>query len=156
MAKKPPKPGRKPRQKADPRDRVIDAALELALARGWQPLSLAEIADGAGMTLSEMRAIFASKAAILNGLTRRTDERVLTEGKADGSSPRDRLFDVLMRRFDVLEPHRDALRVIARDIVFDPLAALSQGPQLLCSMAWMLETAGLNSGGPVGAIRTKG
>ncbi|NQV82423.1 MAG: TetR family transcriptional regulator [Rhodospirillales bacterium] len=152
MVRKP----RKPEQKTEPGDRVIDAALRLATERGWRRLSLAEIANGADLTLPEMRALFASKTAILNGFTRRTDARVLAGGKADGSSPRDRLFDVLMRRFDVLEPHRDALRVIVRDVAFDPLAAVCQGAQVLCSMAWMLEAAGLNSSGPVGAIRTKG
>ncbi|MBL4690849.1 MAG: TetR family transcriptional regulator, partial [Rhodospirillales bacterium] len=84
------------------------------------------------------------------------DERVLAAGKADGSSARDRLFDVLMRRLDIMEPHRDAVRVLVREAAFDPLAALCRGPQFLCSMAWMLEAAGLNSGGINGAIRTKG
>ena len=156
MAKKTRKKSRTSKSTANPRDRIIDATLRLATERGWRRLTLAEIADAAGLTLAEVRGMFASKTAILGGLTRRTDERVLATGPADGSSPRDRLFDVLMRRLDVLEAHRDAVRVIVRDVTFDPLAALCQGQQLLCSMARMLEAAGLNSGGINGAIRTKG
>ena len=156
MAKKTRKTSGTSKTKADPRDRIIDTALTLAAERGWRRLALAEIADGAGLTLSEARALFPSKTAILNGFVRRTDERVLAVGKADGSSARDRLFDVLMRRLDILEPHRDAVRVLVREAAFDPLAALCRGPQFLCSMAWMLEAAGLNSGGINGAIRTKG
>ena len=102
MAKKARKKSRTSKNKADPRDRVIDAALKLAAERGWRRLALAEIADAASMTLTEVRSLFPSKSAILNGLQRRTDESVLATGPADGSSPRDRLFDVLMRRFDSL------------------------------------------------------
>ncbi len=156
MAKKNRKKNRTSKPKADPRDRVIDAALKLAAERGWRSLALAEIADAAGLTLAETRSQFASKAAILGGFQRRIDDSVLATGSADGSSPRDRLFDVLMRRLDALQPHRDAIRVIARDVACDPLAALCQGPQMLCSMARMLKAAGLDAGGIDGAIRSKG
>lgn len=141
-------------------DRVIDAALALAAGRGWRRLSLGDIANEAGLTLAGLRAVFPSKAAILGGFLRRTDERVLagggTAGLAEGSSARDRLFDVLMRRFDVMRPHRDAITAIARDSLFDPLAALCLGPSLMCSMAWMLEAAGLNSAGLKGGLSSKG
>ena len=75
---------------------------------------------------------------------------------AEGSSARDRLFDVLMRRFDVLQPDKEAVAAIVRDALSNPLAALCHGPQLLASMAWMLEDAGLSSAGPAGALRAKG
>ena len=61
-----------------------------------------------------------------------------------------------MRRFDVLQPDRSAVRAIIRDSLCDPLAVLCQGPMLLCSMASMLEAAGLSSAGLNGALRTKG
>ncbi len=137
-------------------DRVIEAALALAAASGWRQLGLAGIAEKAGLTMAELRSVFPSKAAILAGFVRRTDERVLAGGKAEGSTARDRLFDVLMRRFDVLQPDRSAVRAIIRDSLCDPLAVLCQGPMLLCSMASMLEAAGLSSAGLNGALRTKG
>jgi len=141
-------------------DRVIEAALTLAAARGWRDLGLSDIAEEAGLTLAGLRSIFPSKAAVLAAFVRRTDERVLAGGGAgggaEGSSARDRLFDVLMRRFDVLQPHRDAVRAIIRGSLCDPVAVLCQGPMLMCSMAWMLEAAGLSSSGLDGALRTKG
>ena len=163
MGKKPRKPGksrRKTKSEQPTPDRVIDAALALAAATGWRQLGLDQIAAEAGLTLAELRSVFPSKAAILTGFVRRTDERVLAGGKAgdedgDGTA-RDRLFDVLMRRFDVLQPDRSAVRAIIRDSLCDPLAVLCQGPMLLCSMASMLEAAGLSSAGPIGALRTKG
>ncbi len=151
-----PSSGTKSRGKAAVPDRVIEAALALAAASGWRGLGLADIAKKAGLTMTGVRSVFPSKAAILAGFVRRTDERVLAGGKAEGGAARDRLFDVLMRRFDVLQPDRDAVRAIIRDSLCDPLAILCQGPMLLSSMAWMLEAAGLSSAGPIGALKTKG
>jgi hypothetical protein len=44
---------------------------------------------------------------------------VLSGGEPDGS-PHDRLFELLMRRFDALRPYRPALRAIIRDSVGEP------------------------------------
>ncbi len=160
MGKKPRKPKRKTGSGPVTPDRVIEAALALAAASGWRKLELIDIAKEAGLTMSELRSVFPSKAAILAGFVRRTDERVLAGGgaggKAEDSTARDRLFDVLMRRFDVLQPDRNAVRAIIRASLCDPLAVLCMGPMLLCSMAWMLEAAGLSSAGLNGALRTKG
>ncbi len=160
MAKKPRKSKRKTGSGPSTPDRVIDAALRLAAAGGWRQLGLAGIAEKAGLPMAELQSVFPSKAAILTGFVRRTDERVLAGGKAEGEDggggARDRLFDVLMRRFDVLQPDRNAIRAIIRDSLCDPLAVLCQGPTLLGSMASMLEAAGLSPAGPIGALRTKG
>ena len=156
MGKKPRKTKRKTKSGQPTPDRVIDAALTLAATGGWRQLGLAGIAEEAGLTLAQLRSVFPSKAAILAGFVRRTDERVLAGGKAEDGAARDRLFDVLMRRFDVLQPDRSAVRAIIRDSLCDPLAVLCQGPMLLCSMASMLEAAGLSSAGLNGALRTKG
>ncbi len=147
---------RAPRDSKGVPDRIIDAALTLAAARGWQRTGLADIAAKAGVTLAELRGAFPSKASILNGLIRRTDTLVLAMGTVEGSSARDRLFGLLMRRFDALQPHRDAVSAIVRDSICDPLVPICHGPRLLCSMASMLEAAGLSSAGPAGMIRTKG
>ena len=156
MGKKPRKTKRKTKSGQPTPDRVIDAALTLAATGGWRQLGLAGIAEEAGLPLAQLRSVFPSKAAILAGFVRRTDERVLADGKAEDGAARDRLFDVLMRRFDVLQPDRSAVRAIIRDSLCDPLAVLCQGPMLLCSMASMLEAAGLSSAGLNGALRTKG
>jgi AcrR family transcriptional regulator len=150
------KPRAKSRGGSDVPGRIIEAALTLAVSRGWKRIGLADIAKEAGVTTAVLRRAFPSKEAILNGFVRQTDEQVLAQGKADGSSARDRLFDVLMRRFDVLQTHRDSISAIARDSLLDPAACLCHGPRFMCSMAWMLETAGLSSAGPAGMLRTKG
>ncbi len=158
--KKPPKLARtvkkKPKAKSDHPGRIIDAALAMAVSRDWRRIRFADIAAEAGVTVTELSTVFSSKSAIIGGFIRRMDERVLAGGEVEGSSARDRLFDVLMRRFDALQPHRQAVTAIIWSIVFDPLAPLCHGPRLMCSMARMLEAAGLSSKGLAGALRAKG
>ena len=143
-------------KKPDPAARIVDAALALAAREGWRRVSLAAIAAEAGMSVLELYAVYRSKAAILDGFHRRIDAAALAgvDSVAD-ERPRDRLFDIVMRRFDALSPHKDAVDAVARDAVADPLAALCGVPSLLNSMSWMLEAAGVSASGWIGRVRVK-
>ncbi len=142
----------------DLRDKIIDAALQLALEQGWRGLSLSEIAAAAKAPLSEVFPLFPSKGAILSAFVRRVDADVMAGQEADAleGSAKDRLFDVLMRRFDALQPHREALAAIAQDQSRDPLAVVCGLCRLRRSMAGTLEAANLSSDGCRGALRIKG
>ena len=142
-------------KKTDPKRHVIDTAMTLAAERGWRRLTLGEIAEAAGLTLAELRAQISSKPAILLALNDLVDEAMLAAGPGDGDSARERLFEVLMRRFEALQPYKDGLASALRDGPGDPLAALCGGLALLRSMAWTLEAAGIGSAGFVGLTRTK-
>ena len=144
-------------KKADIPQRIIDAAMTLAAERGWRDLSLAEIAEAAKLPLSKVYPVFPSKHAILRDLSRRVDAEVLAgeDAEAREGSARDRLFDVLMRRFDAPAPHKAALGHILYDVGRDPVAACGALTQLRKSMACMLEAADLSAGGLRGALRVK-
>jgi AcrR family transcriptional regulator len=145
-------------KKADIPDHVIDTAMKLAAEGRWRDLSLAEIAEAAKLPISKVYPVYASRQAILDAFVRRIDAAVLAESDSEDpeGSARDRLFDVLMRRFDALDPYKDAVATVAFDQACDPLAALASACQLRRSMALMLEAAGLASGGPRGVLRIKG
>jgi AcrR family transcriptional regulator len=138
-------------------DRIIDAALTLIAAQGWRNVSLAAVAGEAGLTILQVHRVFPSRTAILCGFFRRIDEAALAtpvEGEA-GERPRDRVFDLLMRRFDALQPYRGALTSLRRDLPFDPPSALAAGAAQLCSMRLMLEAAGISTQGIGGLIAVK-
>ena len=136
---------------------IIDAALNLARTRAWRTISLSDIADEAGISLAQVYAVFSSKAAIVGGFMKRIDQHVLDGAAVDGNEPaRDRLFEVLMRRFDALAPHKDAVAAIIGGLCAEPAAALAQAPRVLCSMAWMLEAAHVPTNGLLGLVRIKG
>jgi AcrR family transcriptional regulator len=138
-------------------DRIVDAALRLIAGQGWRSVSLAAVAADADMTILQVYRLFPSRTAILCGFFRRVDEAILAPPPEmePEERPRDRLFELMMRRFDTLQPHRAALLALRRDLPFDPPAAVAAGLALLGSMRLMLDTAGIASHGIAGTIAVK-
>jgi AcrR family transcriptional regulator len=143
-------------EKSEP-DRIIDAALATIETQGWRNLSLAAIATAAGLPILAVYRVFPSKVAILCALLHRIDETVLAAplDMPDDERPRDRVFDLLMRRFDALTPYKSALVVLRRELPTDPPAAVAAAHAGLRSIRWMLEAAGIATGGIGGIIAVK-
>jgi len=160
MAKKPsaPKTGASKSGAKDIESRLVDAMLALVEAEGWRGLSIAAIARDAGVKLVDLHPDFGSRPAILAAFARRIDKAVVASdfAFAPEDTARDRLFEVIMRRFDVLRPYREALRRIRAGLLFDPLAALATLPAFGCSMSWMLEAAEIASDGAAGHAKAAG
>ncbi len=135
---------------------VVDAALELAAQQGWRHTTLADIAAAAGLTLADLYRQYPAKNAILAELSRRADAAMLAAAGTDDDPVRDRLFAVLMARFDLLRPYREGLRRVIRDSALDPCAVLAGGASLGRSLGWALELAGVSADGPAGLLRRKG
>jgi AcrR family transcriptional regulator len=132
--------------------------LNLVATQGWRDLSYAEIAEEAGVPIAEAHRIYPSKAAILLGLSRALDERILSGLEADPleGSAKDRLFDLLMRRFDVLKADAAAYRRLMRQLPATPPEFAAMLCRVRRSLALMLETAGVSASGLKGALRLKG
>ncbi|MEO5336373.1 MAG: TetR family transcriptional regulator [Magnetospirillum sp. WYHS-4] len=143
-------------RKATPADHIIAATLDLAAQQGWKSLGLATVAAKAETSLAEIHSLFGDRAGILKAFLDRIDRQVLATVPDAADSPRDRLFDVVMRRFDALAPYKKALGAILRDAPFDPVVALLLLPRFGLSLAWMLEAAGLSAGGLCGLARVHG
>jgi AcrR family transcriptional regulator len=142
----------------EPRNAIIDALLELAGERSWEDITISDIASRANVSLSAFRDCFPSKGAVLASFSRRIDRVVLDALSDDmaGESAKDRLFDVLMRRLDALAPYKLGLEAIYDWARRDPLAASALNRVVVNSMRFMLEAAGIDSEGPVGALKLQG
>ncbi|MEZ0169827.1 TetR/AcrR family transcriptional regulator [Microvirga sp. TS319] len=143
---------------ADKRSAIIDALMRLAASQDWNEIEIGDIAEAAGVSLAEFRDAFPSKGAVLGGLSRRIDRKVLEETTDDlaGEPARERIFDVLMRRFDALEPYKEALRRIFDDVRSDPLALAALHQVAVNSMRFMLAAAGIRTEGPLGTVKLQG
>ncbi len=140
------------------RDRAIDALLALLAEQSSEQIGLAEVAGRAGIKLSQLRAEFGSTLAILGAHIKDIDRAVLAGGSADMEEepPRERLFDVLMRRLEALAPYKEAVRSIVRSARRNPGLALALNVMAVRSQHWMLEAAGIGASGPRGALRAQG
>ena len=134
------------------------AALERAGALGWRAVTLPGVAEAAGVDLGALRRVVADKTDLLRLFVRGIDADVLGEdpGFSAADSVRDRLFDLLMRRFDALDPYKAGLRSAFEATLRDPVAALQLGPFGVQALGWYLEAAGVSADGPLGALRAHG
>ncbi len=143
----------------DPATRLMDAAMRLAALQGWAETTMAEIAAEAKVPLTEMRGLYGSKEALLAAFFKRIDEAMLQGIEADyGDEPaRDRLFDIILRRFDAMAPYKDGIRAVVRDLARDPalFACFAAGP-IRRSLDWMLAGARIDPWGPLQPLQRKG
>ena len=140
------------------RDKIIAALLNLLAEKRFEQIGLAEIAEAAGVSLAQFRGEFASPLAILAAHIKDTDRAVLASDFSDMAEepPRERLFDVLMRRLEILATHREAIRSLLRSATRSPPLALALNGQAVRSQQWMLTAAGIGAAGPRGMLRAQG
>jgi ubiquinone biosynthesis protein COQ9 len=134
---------------------LIAAAFQLAAEDGWRSVSVAAAARTAGLALVRARERFPGRSTILLRFGRLADQAALAELPSDGP-PRDRLFDLLMRRIDVFQAHRAGVLALLRALPAEPPTALMLALATRRSMRWMLDTADLSAGGIRGELRVKG
>ena len=140
------------------RSKAVRAALDLAKDRSWGDVGLAEIAAAANLTLADLRGEFTCKTDILRAFQAEVDAEVLAKARAAGEaqSPRDRLFDIVMTRFESMQPYKPALKRIAAYLCCSPGESAALLCSSLASQYWMLAGAGAKLDGPGGALRVTG
>jgi AcrR family transcriptional regulator len=143
---------------AGDRDKIIAAFLGLLAEKRIEEIGLAELAEAAGLSLAQLRAEFPSLLAILAAHIKAIDRAVLAEDFSDMEEepPRERLFDVLMRRLEMLSPHREAVRSLLRSATRNPPLVLALNGLAVRSQQWMLTAAGISASGPRGMMRAQG
>jgi AcrR family transcriptional regulator len=140
------------------RDGIVAALMALLAEKPFERIGLAEVAARAGVSLGAMRAEFRSTLAIYAAHVKAIDRAVLDGGEGDMAEepPRERLFDVLMRRIELLAPHKEAVRSLLRSVARDPALALALNGLAVRSQQWMLTAADIHASGPRGLLRAQG
>jgi ubiquinone biosynthesis protein COQ9 len=140
------------------RSKAVRAAMELAQQRDWDDITLADIAKQAGLDLADLRREFVCKSDIIRAFQADVDAEVLAKVKQAGpeQSVRDRVFDIVMTRFEVMSPYKSALRHIACYLRCRPGEASLLACSTLASQYWMLAGAGAKLDGPGAAVRVAG
>jgi ubiquinone biosynthesis protein COQ9 len=140
------------------RSKAVRAAFDLAKERSWGEITLADIAQASNLDLADLRREFSCKADIVRAFQKELDAEVLSRAKApaEAQGPRDRLFDIVMTRFEVMQPYKPALKRIASYLCCRPGEAAAVLCSSLASQYWMLAGAGAKLDGPGGALRVTG
>jgi AcrR family transcriptional regulator len=140
------------------REKIVAALMALLAEKPFEQIGLAEIAKEAGVSLPQLRGEFGSTLAILAAHIKAMDRAVLGADLSDMADEpvRERLFDVLMRRLEILAPHKDAVRSLIRSAGRNPGLAFALNALAVRSQQWMLTAAKIGAAGPRGMVRAQG
>jgi AcrR family transcriptional regulator len=133
------------------RDRIVDAALELAEERGWTNVRLYQVAERAGVPLARIGAEFRDLDGVTNAWFARAlaaIERIPPEALA-GQPAAERLHLVVMQWFDALAPHREVSGQMLRAKLYPshPQHWVPLIFDLSRLVHWFLDAAGIASTG---------
>ena len=140
------------------REKIIAAFMALLAEKRFEQIGFGDIAARAGLTLATCRAEFGATLPILAAHMKEFDRKVLAGVSADMAEepPRERLFDVLMRRLEMMAPYREAIRSLMKSAQCNPGLALALNGLAVRSQTWMLTAADVDAAGPRGLIRAQG
>ena len=129
---------------------AVEAALRLAGKIPWNSISLADIAAEARIPEDDLRALFPTKLSLLEAYGKDVDERVKTRGASISmdENMKDRLFEAIMIRLDILGDHKDAVAsIISATLRGNPKTIAAGASALRRAMAQLLDLCGEPSGG---------
>lgn len=137
-----------------PHPDLVALAFQMVADRGWHHLSFTELARLTELPLAEIYAELPGRAALIQALGRRLDSQMLAvpTHELDGMTPRERVFELIMRRFDAMGPYKEGLRAMARQVGGDPALLAAS----LCNVGrlsrWLLDVAETDDGRAVAAV----
>lgn len=130
--------------------------MSLAALKPWRELTLARLAEEAGRPLEDFYG--ASLGEAVDCVEEAFDRAIADDsGELDpGQSVRDRLFDLIMRRFEAMEPHRAAVLTMETGQDRDPVLMGAAHQRHVRCARWVLAVAGLEADGMTGQARSQG
>lgn len=139
------------------RNKMIAAMLELASEGDWQIVDLPDIAGKAEVSYNDALEMFDEKIDILAAYDRMVNRRAIENAELSENTPcREKLFDLVMERFEVLNENRQAIVNIMNGFKSDPKDAVLSFPHLGKSMSRILESSDISTSGISGALRVAG
>jgi AcrR family transcriptional regulator len=137
---------------------IAKALMRLAAEEPWDLITLPMIAQEAGLSLAGLREHFPSKGAILGAFAKMIDRQVLSSDMSDmeDQMAKDRLLDVMLKRFDALAPYKEGVRGLRKAIRRSPSLAVALNPTALNSFRYMLAQAGVDTEDHLAPVRIQG
>ena len=138
------------------KSRIVDAALVCAARDPWLDVTMRRIAEEADVPLALLMELFEDKADIVAAYGHRLDREVAeaVNGQSlENDTEKDRLFDVMMERFDLMNDHRAAVISMMDATTSEPKQLVMAMPHLCRSVTRMMELCDIPTGGWPGAAR---
>ena len=131
---------------ADPKTRLADAALKRLAKTPWPDLTLVSLAKAARVPLAELQMLCGSKPALFGLILTRCGTLAAETYVPEPGTAHDRLFEVAMSWFEVLAPHKKAVRALYEGLKRDPLTLLAARAEIAAAGSWLLTLAEADTG----------
>ena len=136
---------------------LIEALFRVIAEHGWRGVTVPRLAEASGIPGAELVRRFPSRLGLLRLFAETVTDTVVHGTVAgQGGTPRDRLFDVLMRGLDALAPCKPGMQRLMVEMYTDPVLFGAMAPLFQSSMERMLDAAEIDSGGIRGRLRAAG
>lgn len=132
---------------------MLETALKLAGERSWQDITMIDIAEAADTPLSELYSI-EGKLALAKDLEAWADLAMSADACDAEDTPREQLFDVIMRRFETFETQRAGVLSLMKWRDRSPVLRARMLRARAASANWALACCGLDTSGPLEARAT--
>lgn len=137
-------------------DDLLDAWLAVFARDGWRGAAPEAAAGEAGLDAGAVLTSLGDRWDAVAALSARIDRMALGEASAgNGLSTRERLFDLLMARFDALQAQREGFVALIDAARSDPALGLFLLSRLTRAMRRTAEAAGVDTGGWRGPLRVR-
>jgi len=138
------------------KDQLIQTMLMMASKKSWSDIVLKEIIEKSGVDNDMATALFSNKDALLGAYHTKIDYEMAQDCQGtftENDDIKDRLFDVFMARFDLINDHRAAMISILNDITMNPAQSFCGLPHVCASVHKICDVANVNADGWCGAAK---
>ena len=138
--------GARPRS---PKPDLLETAFDVIADEGLSADLAVRVAERAKVTLAEVYRAFPSQSRLMAALSQRIDEAMLEADRAELAElpPRDRVFELMMSRFEAMQRFRGGLERVARAARREPVLLLGAACRMERSLIWLQTAAGLEASG---------
>lgn len=143
---------------SDLEDRLFEEFSKAVVLGGWESFSCRSAAAACDVSLAQSLLVFKNRYSYVSALIRQIDADMVADydPSMGGEPARERLFDVLMSRFDAMQEHRDLIKALTCAARKDPMLALHLVAISRLTNDWIIEMAHISPVGVMGQMRAKG
>lgn len=146
-------------RKVNLNEQIARASLAILAKQGYDALTPTNVARALKMSPSELARVVSDRARLIACIFGYVDQQVtdqFKDGMDEDASTHDRLFEVMMARFDILQADRAAFVNILHAWRRDLCLPTTLIPRVLGSMTKMLDCAGVQSDHRLSSLRPLG
>jgi AcrR family transcriptional regulator len=123
--------------------KIRQAAFALAERKPWHEITMADIAQQSGLSISALMRNVEFRAAILRDFSRDIDAAMLLvfEKYPPEGEAHDRLFDVIIKRLEIMQPYRSVIGSVMKRRLGDPGEAAVMLQSVAVTIGWIAAAA---------------